>query len=284
MILLADSGSTKTDWTLIDTETGNYTAYSTIGFNPYLIDSVSILLELEQMLVPQLSSTDILTIYFYGAGCSTPNKKGIVLEALQKAFPQTQSFFIDHDLLGSARALLGNKKGFAAILGTGANTCIYNGTDCEPNIDSLGYLLGDEGSGCYIGKKLIRDYMRKQMPDALRTRFKERFNIESHEQVFNTLYNAPRPNRYLASFCKFTDEYTNHPYINQVVSEAFTDFFTQLVSKYPNYTDYSFNCVGSVAFYFKDILTQVAEAHNMKIGRIIQSPMEGLIEFHTGKI
>lgn len=279
MKLIADSGSTKTDWALIPSEKGLPQLYHTIGFNPYFIDSESIYNTLTENLTGSFDANAISEVHFYGSGCATPEKKQIVHKALTRAFPNAQ-IAVGHDLLGSARSLLGNQKGFAAILGTGANTCIYDGTDCVANIDSLGYLLGDEGSGSYIGKKLVRDFMRKRLEPELYQRFKERFQIESNDQIYQTLYTTQFPNRYLAGFCKFADEYTDHPYIRNKVRDSFRDFFKNLVSKYPDYKHYTFNCVGSVGYVFRDILEEVAVSYEMKMGNIIQSPIEGLIDFH----
>lgn len=283
MILIADSGSTKTDWALTDPETGSYTVYHTIGYNPYFIDSEAIYYSLSENLVKNFDADTVTAVYFYGAGCSTAEKVDIVKRALSRTFVKASTIFVGHDLLGSARALLGNERGFAAILGTGANTCVYDGLDCELNIDSLGYLLGDEGSGSYIGKKIVRDFMRKRLEPELQARFKERFQIENNEQIFQTLYTTQFPNRYLASFCKFADEYVTHPYIKNKVRDSFRDFFKNLVSKYPDYKNYSFNCVGSVGFVFKEILEEVAISYDMKIGKVIQSPLADLVQFHMAQ-
>lgn len=280
MILIADSGSTKTDWALTNPSTGEHTIYHTIGYNPYFIDTEAIYYSLSENLVKEFDADKVKEVHFYGAGCSTAEKVDIVKKALVRTFRNAANIKVGHDLLGSARALLGSKRGFAAILGTGANTCIYDGYTCEQNIDSLGYLLGDEGSGSYIGKKIVRDFMRKRLDPELQARFKERFSIENNEQIFQTLYTTQFPNRYLASFCKFADEYVNHPYIKNKVRDSFRDFFKNLVSKYPNYKDYTFNCVGSVGFVFRDILEEVAVGYDMKMGKVIQSPLKDLIAFH----
>ncbi|MFA6260148.1 MAG: N-acetylglucosamine kinase [Bacteroidia bacterium] len=280
MLLLADSGSTKTDWALIQPGQGLIKRIPTIGFNPYFIDSESIYHALEDTLIDELDRSQVDQVYFYGAGCSTEAKKAIVYKALIRAFPQTDSIQVGHDLLASARALLGKEQGFAAILGTGANTCIYDGNDCILNIDSLGYLLGDEGSGSYIGKKFVRDFMRRQMEPELHKRFQEKFQIESNEQIFQTLYTTQFPNRYLAGFCRFAEDFPDHPYVKNKVSDAFRDFFKNLVSRYPDYTQYTFNCVGSVGFAYKEILIKMAESYQMRVGKIIASPMEDLIQFH----
>jgi hypothetical protein len=144
----------------------------------------------------------------------------------------------------------------------------------------LGYLLGDEGSGSYIGKKIVRDFMRGRLEAPLQARFKERFQIADNEQIFTTLYTTQFPNRYLASFCKFADEYVDHPYIRNKVRDSFRDFFKNLTSKYPDYKDYRFNCIGSVGFVFKDILEEVALSYDMHMGKVLKSPLEDLVKFH----
>ncbi len=282
MMLIADSGSTKTDWCL--TEDGIETKiFHTIGYNPYFIDTEAIYYSLSENLLKNLDASSVTKIFFYGAGCSTPDKKDIVRKALSRSFPDAKEILVGHDLLASARALLGNNKGFAAILGTGTNSCLYDGNDVIMNIDSLGYLLGDEGSGSYIGKKIVRDFMRGRLEPELQARFKERFQIEDNEQIFNTLYTTQFPNRYLASFCKFADEYVHHPYIKNKVRDGFKDFFKNLTSKYPNYKEYTFNCVGSVGYVFKEILEEVAQSYEMKIGRVIKSPLDDLVKFHVDR-
>jgi hypothetical protein len=148
------------------------------------------------------------------------------------------------------------------------------------NIDSLGYLLGDEGSGSYIGKKILRDFMRGQLEPEMHQRFKERFRIENNEQIFHALYTSRFPNRYLANFCRFTDEYITHPYIRNKVRDSFNDFFKNLVSKYPDYKQHAFNCIGSVGFIFKDILEEVAVSYGMKMGKVLRSPLEDLVKYH----
>lgn len=279
MIIVADSGSTKTDWALLNPVDGTFTTFNTVGYNPYFIDEVGIVQSLTETLLPQLNASSITQVHFYGAGCGTETKVNVVKNAFSSVFPNAQ-LHIGHDLLGSARALLGNKAGFAAILGTGANTCLYDGKNCVHNIDSLGYLMGDEGSGSYIGKKLLRDYMRRRMEPMLYQRFKERFELVSNEQILKELYKHPFPNRYLAGFCRFTDEFTTHPYVRNRVRESFNDFFVNLVSKYPNYQQYTFNCVGSVGYVFKDVLTEEAYQFEMQVGKIIQSPIVDLVEYH----
>lgn len=279
MLLIADSGSTKTDWCLTDASGASQKLYHTVGYNPYFIDSESIYQNLTETLVNELDISIVETVYFYGAGCSTPEKKESVRRALARTFPKAE-VYVDHDLLASARALLGRKAGFAAILGTGTNTCLYDGQNITLNIDSLGYLLGDEGSGSYIGKKFVRDFMRNQLDESLREKFMTRFQITSNDQIYQTLYTTQFPNRYLAGFCKFAEESPSHPYIRSKVRDAFRDFFKNLVTRYPDYKRYEFNCCGSVGFTFRDLLEEVAAGYGMHLGKIIKSPLEDLVQFH----
>ncbi|MBA3705738.1 MAG: N-acetylglucosamine kinase [Bacteroidetes bacterium] len=277
MLLIADSGSTKTHWVLVD-KNNNKSNYHTIGYNPFFIDSKKIYESLSESLTSQFDAGLVSKIFFYGAGCSSPENVNTIQTALVKAFPKAK-IVIGHDLLAAARALLGDERGFATIIGTGSNTCIYDGKGIEKNIDSLGYLLGDEGSGCYIGKKILRDFMRDFLPADLHKKFNEKYHL-THSDIFDAMYNRPLPNRFLASFALFAQENKTHTHIQQIIKESFNDFFKHLVSRYPGYSDLSFNCVGSVGFVFQDILKEVATSYNMKIGELVRSPIEGLVDYH----
>lgn len=276
MILIADSGSTKTDWVLINDNTRFQ--FKTIGYNPYFVNSENIYHSLAETLVPQFDPLTVKHVYFYGAGCSTASNNEIVSKALSRCFINAE-IEVGHDMLAAARALLFNQKGFAAIIGTGSNTCIYNGKEVEMNIDSLGYLLGDEGSGSHIGKKIIRDFLRGYLPADLRDKFNRAYSL-SPQEVFDNLYNKPLPNRFLAGFCKFADENKEHRYIKNIVQDSFNEFFKQLVSHYPDYSSYAFNCVGSVGYIFRDILAEVASNYNMKTGKLLHSPIDDLVKYH----
>ena len=191
---------------------------------------------------------------------------------------------IGHDLLASCRALLGDNEGFAAILGTGTNTCLYDGKDITLNIDSLGYFLGDEGSGSYIGKRILADYMKGYMPEILREKFFQTYAL-SNEDIFDHIYNKPLPNRFCASFSKFIYDFKEEDenYCNGVVEYAFTAFFENLVIHYPNYKNYKLNCVGSVGYSFRDTLSIVADRYEMGVGKIIRSPIDDLVDYHLNK-
>ncbi len=277
MILIADSGSTKTDWVLVD-ENRNQSYYNTIGYNPYFNDTEAIFNSLSEKLTSQFDPSLVNKVLFYGAGCSNENKISIVNNALAKCFYNAE-IVVDHDMLAAARALLGDQPGFAAILGTGSNTCIYNGKTILNSIDSLGYLLGDEGSGSYISKKIIQDFIRGRMPASLEKKFRETYKLNS-DDIFDSLYTKMLPNRFLASFCKFAHEHKEHEYIHQIIKESFTDFFKNIVSLYPGYQKLTFNCVGSVGFIFQNELKEVATSYNMKIGTLLPSPINNLVNYH----
>ena len=278
MMLIADGGSTKSNWCFIDKNKDQHVYFNTEGYNPYFIDTASIIESLQTSLPEDLDKNAIELVYYYGAGCSTKEKNEVVIKAMSSVFPNAQ-VNVDHDLLAAARALLGRKPGFASILGTGTNTCIYDGTDITYHIDSLGHYLGDEGSGSFIGKRLLRDFMRGLLPDVLHENFTSQFGL-SNEDILDALYNKPLPNRFLASFAKFVYDNNNLKYCRDIVKEGFTTFFNNLVCNYPNYQNYSFNCIGSVGYNFRDILSAVADEKGMEVGKIIRSPIDDLVQFH----
>jgi len=279
MIVIADGGSTKTNWCLIN-EAGRKILFNTEGYNPYFSSTAYIIDSLKIGLPDHLEVEKLTEVYYYGAGCSTDAKRKIVADAMQVTFPNAK-IFIGHDLLASCRALLGDEAGFAAILGTGTNSCLYDGKDISLNIDSLGYFLGDEGSGCYIGKRILGDYMKGYMPKGLRESFYDNFAL-TNEDIFDNIYNKPLPNRFCAGFSKFLYDYKEsyEDYAFSTVNFAFSAFFENLVTHYPNYKDYKLNCVGSVGYSFRDILSVVADRYEMGIGKIIRSPIDDLVNYH----
>lgn len=277
MILIADGGSTKTTWCLVDADSTR-SFFHTEGYNPEFIGSAGIVASLQQSLPPTLATPAIMEVYYYGASVVSAAQIATVADAMQAVFPQAR-VFVGHDLLAAARALLGRQPGFAAILGTGTNSCVYDGEQVAHNVDSLGYFLGDEGSGAFIGKALLRDYLRGQMPAALEASFRSTYGLE-REAIFDQLYNKAFPNRFIASFAKFAYDHHNASYCQQLVVEAFELFFRNIITRYPNYQTHTFNCVGSVAYNFREALTQVATAHGMTVGKIICSPIDDLVTYH----
>jgi len=278
MIIIADGGSTKTNWCLVTNE-GKKVLFNTEGYNPYFSSTDYIIRSLKDQLPNDLDIEHISEVNYYGAGCSVPDRQKIVEEAMKVVFKNAR-INIGHDLLAAARAVLGINEGFAAILGTGTNTCIYDGKNIVQNIDSLAYILGDEGSGCYIGKKLLGDYVRGYMPEAVRAEFWETFKL-TPDDVIENVYTKPLPNRFCASFSKFVyDNTVNIEYSHNLVKSSFDDFFRNLVCHYPNYQKYTFNCIGSVGYSFRNVLEEVVLENGMVMGNIIRSPIDNLVKYH----
>jgi N-acetylglucosamine kinase-like BadF-type ATPase len=278
MIIIADGGSTKTNWCLVTGE-GKKVYFNTEGYNPYFSSTAYIIQSLRDTLPIDLELDEITEVNYYGAGCSTPEMRKIVEDAMKVVFTKAQ-VHIGHDLLAAARALLGKSEGFAAILGTGTNTCLYDGKEVIQNIDSGAYILGDEGSGCYIGKKLLTDYLRGYMPEAVRKNFWDTYKL-TPDDVNEQVYTQPRANRFCASFSKFVyDSPVNIEYSRNIVRTSFEDFFRNLVTHYPDYQKYTFNCIGSVGYNFRNVLEEVVIENGMTVGNIIRSPIDNLVKFH----
>ena len=277
MILIADSGSTKTSWCLLNVDK-DMVCFETEGYNPYFTSTAYIIHSLEDGLPASIDRDKVSAVHFYGSGCF-PDKAIVISSALKELFSHAL-VNVELDLLGTARALLGNTVGFAAILGTGTNSCLYDGEKITLNIDSLGYILGDEGSGTHIGKRLLADYLHGYMPTQEAACFTETYHTNK-EEVFNRVYAQPLPNRYCASFVPFLDAPgVTAEYRHEVLSSSFGDFFDKLVSHYPSYNDHTFNCTGSVAYNFRNELAEVAGKYGMKTGIILKEPMEGLVTYH----
>jgi N-acetylglucosamine kinase-like BadF-type ATPase len=283
MILIADSGSTKTDWRLIDNQNKIYQAY-TQGINPYFVSSeiISDIIKTELLpCLPEGIKNEDIELNFYGAGCSSAEKCNEVKKAIQTVFSNA-NIIVEHDLLAAARALCGHSEGLAAILGTGSNSCYYNGNEIIKNQPSLGFILGDEGSGAFLGKKLICDFLNEEMPHDISDRIKERFKI-SKDEVLENVYKKPFHSRYLASFSKFIYQNLKHDYCNQLVIDAFNLFFERHICKYPRKGELPLGIVGSVGFYYSNIISRIANEKGIPMGKVLESPIAGLTLYHLGE-
>ena len=281
MIIIADGGSTKTNWCLLD-DNQKKIYFNTEGYNPYFVGSDYIVNSLKKGLPQDLPLDKIKEVNYYGAGVHNEEKAKIVEEAFRVLFPNAK-IEIGHDLLAAARALLGKEAGFAAILGTGTNTCIYDGDEITHNINSAAYILGDEGSGSYIGKKLLTDFVRDLMPSDVAKVFFETYKL-TPDEIMDNVYTKPLANRFCASFSKFVyDNNVNIEYTRKIVDDSFEAFFKNLVSKYPNYQNYTFNCIGSVGYNFRNVLEDKAAQYGMKVGKILRSPIDDLVKFHIDR-
>jgi glucosamine kinase len=276
MKLIADSGSTKTAWKLIG-NSGEVKNIQTKGINPFFRTEEDIFQELAQFLLPE-TGTDIQEIFFYGAGIINAEKGDIIRRALNRIYPE--SVIETHsDVLGAARALFGNRPGIACILGTGSNVCLYDGEKITGGVSPLGFILGDEGSGAVMGRKLLGDYFKEVMPVRLREEFAERFNL-TREEALNRVYRAEKPNQFLAQFVPFLSEHPDSAYCHEFVQHNFMEFFERNVSKLPDYTQYPIGFVGSVAFYFSQILGNTASYFGFDEITIVKEPIDGLEQYH----
>lgn len=275
MRLIADSGSTKVDWRAIHSD-GSVQEITTAGINPFFMTEEQIVYELQQNLLPDISAS-VNEIHFYGAGVSSPEKVLVLQNCFRKVFPKARSSAYT-DLLAAARALCGRKAGIAAILGTGANSCFYDGNEIKDNVPACGFILGDEGSGAVLGKKFISDYLKRQLPADLNQLFDQKYNL-TYNSVIERVYRQPFPNRYLATFSVFLHQNKKHPYVEKLLRSSFEEFFTRNIMQY-EFKKYPVNLVGSVAYHYEDIIRDVAKGLGVKIGTILQSPIEGLAEYH----
>lgn len=280
MILIADSGSTKTEWALVSNNQIIAQLY-TQGINPYFQSEVQIATIINDELIPKLpldAVASIKHIFYYGAGCSSIAKCDIVQQPLHKIF-KLASISVNHDLLAAARAACGNKPGIAIILGTGSNSCLFDGKNILSNQPSLGFILGDEGSGGYIGKELLKQFLYGELTPELALLFLKHYTV-TKDIVLDNIYKQPLPNRYAASFVPFVANHIGEEQMQQLVKNSFNVFFKRHISSYPNYTSYSLSAVGSVAFVFKKILLEVAAKYSLSVDTVIQNPMEGLLNYH----
>lgn len=277
MLLIADSGSTKVDWCFLKAN-GERKNFSSVGMNPYNITKENLIKEIEAAVVPNIEPNEVKQMHFYGSGCSTPQKQKEMTDIFQKYLPNTE-IHIEDDLLGAARATCGRQSGVAAILGTGSNSCLYDGEKITENLPSLGYVLCDEGAGTNIGKLVLRNYLRHQMPQHLSEEFAKE-NPGEEADFLNRLYQGEVPNFYLASFAKFAITRQQDPYCRNLIIEAFDNFFKMQVTQYTNYNAEPINVVGSIGFHAQEVFKEVAKKYNMAVNKVIKAPLEALVEYH----
>ena len=275
MILIADSGSTKTQWCLLQGHELVNEIY-TDGINPYYQTETEITEMLKTQIFPLFE--DVSAVYFYGAGCALPDKKQTLANAVRVGYPQAK-LVIESDLLAVARGLLGHESGIACILGTGSNSCVYDGKEIVENVAPLGFILGDEGSGAALGKKLIADLLKNQLPENLRKHFFDFYKF-SYAEILDAVYKQAFPNRYLAQFSRFIYEHIHEPALRQLVRTSFEEFIHRNVHQY-DYQKYKIVFAGSVAYYFREILCEVATNLGLQIDAIETGPMSGLIKYHA---
>ncbi len=274
--LIADSGATKAEWCLLNN--GKKKILFTQGISPYFLNTDQIVDLVSNELLIQIKKVTVEHIFYYGTGCANPKNAKSIKTALQRVFPKAQ-VHVNTDLMGAARAVCGMEKGIACILGTGSNSCYYNGKTIVKNSPGIGYVLGDEGSGAYLGKKVLQYYLYDTFDEDLRARFDAKF-VTTPSEILDNVYKKALPNRYMASFALFLAENRGHYMIENIIEDGLNDFFFQHLCKYNEVWKYPVNFVGSVAFGFKDVIEQLCSSYEFELGKVLKNPMEGLISYH----
>lgn len=288
MILIADSGSTKVHWCLMAAN-GHTAEFITDGINPLFQTSDAMRNSICNQLLPQMASMlwagTVSHVFFYGAGC-TPEKSPFVEKAIESVFKKAK-VFVASDMLGATRGLLGHEKGVACILGTGSNSCLYDGEQIVKNVPSLGFILGDEGSAATLGKRLVSDLLKNQLGDDLKERFLSQYAIHQAD-VIEHVYRQPFPNRWLANLARFCAENIDDPRIHDLVYDHFAQFVKRNISQYYTTEEQKQSMpvgfVGSIAFYYRPVLEQVMSDYGFRVGQILQDPIPGLVEYHRGDV
>jgi len=275
MKLIADSGGTKTAWRNFSGD--SYTDIYTAGMNPYYHSTSLLTSTVREELVPNIQVKEIDQIYFYGAGCSSSESCDKIEQALIANFPQA-NIYVSHDLLGAARALCQNHSGIIGILGTGSNSCHYDGENIVENVHSLGYILGDEGGGSHMGKLLLSDYLRNRLPESIRKGLKP-FGL-SKSSIEKRIYIDSNPIKFLSSFAPFILENIQDEYIKELVENNFSMFISRCLGGYAESRDYPIHFSGSIAFHFQTYLENMLKKNNLRLGSVVKDPMDGLTQYH----
>lgn len=274
--LIADSGATKCEWCLL--QQGKKKSITTQGISPYFLSASQITELLTAELLPKLKQVVVDEVFFYGTGLANINNTKIMKSVLKKAFPKA-AIEVQNDLLAASRALCGKEKGIACILGTGANSCYYNGKKIVKNSPGLGYILGDEGSGAYLGKKVIQYHLYQTFDEELKARFEKRFAVSNNE-ILENVYKKPLANRYLASYAIFLAENRGHYMVENIIEDGLNDFFFTHLYKYRESWTLPIHFVGSIAHGFRDVLKELCDTYELELGTILKAPMAGLITYH----
>ncbi|MBC7913098.1 MAG: N-acetylglucosamine kinase [Pyrinomonadaceae bacterium] len=276
MILVADSGSSNADWTITITDAERVN-FSTKGINPFFVNEKEICKLLSGYEEIQQYNSKIKEVHFFGAGCSSPDKREVVSNGLSKVF--SKAFInVEDDVLGAVYATCGEEKGFTCVLGTGSNIAYFDGEEAHYGNHGIGYILGDEGSGAYFGKRLITSYLYGNMPKELKHAFEETYTFDK-EIIIENVYQKPSPNIYLASFSRFMYKKKQHPLIQQILFEGFDEFAKMNILKQPNYQAYPCHFVGSISYFFQEIVQKVCFKHKIKLGKVLANPIQELTEY-----
>ncbi|MCY0970927.1 BadF/BadG/BcrA/BcrD ATPase family protein [Chryseobacterium wangxinyae] len=278
MIAIVDSGSTKTDWVILDEFKNVFLKAETIGFNPNFISRELIVPEIEKNTSLASVKNSITKIYFYGSGCGVKQNCDIIEQEVGKVFFNAK-ITVREDLAAAAFAAYSGKPAIVCIMGTGSNSCYFDGENLKIKLPSLGILIGDEGSGSAIGKQLVRRFFMQKLPQDLHDEFENTYHLTIEEALKN-MYHNPRPNAFLADFNKFVVERKDHPYFVQMVSEEMKNFFEYQVLPYEESKESEINFIGSIAYYYENILRSVASELHLNVGHVVQKPIESLVNYH----
>jgi len=282
MILIADGGSTKADWIALDSNKEEVFRTRTLGLNPAVVSDTELRNRIVNMFQLMQVKETVSEIHFYGAGCGTPKPVGILKNILESIFTNAK-VVVSEDLLAAVYASSGDAEAIVCILGTGSNSCYFDGENLNVTSASLGYTIMDEAAGNYFGKILLRDFFYKKMPKAIAEKFAAQFDLEVDVVKFN-LYRQPNPNMYLASFAKFMFEFKKEKYIKRIIKKGIQSFFQYRILPFQKDANTPIYFIGSIAFYFRDILDKVAAKHDLKITDVIQRPIDNLVQYHKEKI
>jgi N-acetylglucosamine kinase-like BadF-type ATPase len=282
MILIADGGSTKADWIAINSEKKEEFRVRTLGLNPAVVPGEELNNRIVNMFQLMNIKEEVSEIYFYGAGCGTPKPTAILKKILEAIFVNAK-VHVSEDMLAAVYAATGKKPAMVCILGTGSNSCYFDGEKMQMLVASLGYVLMDEASGNYFGKKLVVDYFYNRMPKAIASEFEKEFNLDA-DHIKKNIYQEANPNMYLASFAKFMFDFKEDKYIKRLIKKGFQEFFKYRVLPYNINSETSIYFIGSIAHYFRDTLEKVASKYNLKITDVIQRPIDNLLTYHKDNI
>tara|TARA_B100000927_G_C16379875_1_gene435018 strand:+ start:74 stop:940 length:867 start_codon:yes stop_codon:yes gene_type:complete len=281
MILIADSGSTKCSWAICDLEGKKINEYKTIGFNPYFIKEEAILKELDSSKLNFIKE-EVLYVFFYGAGCSAKHKNEIIEKPLAEFFKNAK-IKVSHDLDAACFAMYNNQPNITCILGTGSNSCYFDGQNIKENGPSLGFIMGDEASGNHFGKKLLTLYFNKLFPTVLAKNFEKNYEHDIHK-INDKVYKSSRANVFLASYFPFICENKNHPVIKKIINETLNEFINLHIKCFSNYKNIEVNFIGSVSYFLSNEIQTLAKENEFKVGQILQNPIDKLINYHANKI
>lgn len=278
MVAIVDSGSTKSDWVILDEFKNVFLKTETIGFNPNFISKELIVPEIEKNKSLTSVRNSITKIYFYGSGCGVNKNRETIEEEVGKVFINA-NIVVKEDLMAAAYAAYNGKPAIVCILGTGSNSCYFDGENLKIKLPSLGFLMGDEGSGSAIGKQLVRRFFMQKLPQDLHVEFEDTYHLTIDEALKN-MYHSSRPNAFLADFNKFVVERKNHPYFEEMVFEEMKNFFDYQVLPYEEAKNAEINFIGSIAYYYENILRSVAAELQLNVGHVVQKPIESLVDYH----